>query len=154
MIVINGLALGAFAVPRSDTADRMSVSMTMVLTAVAFKLQIADSLPDLSYLTLLDGWVLASFLFIAAVAVENIFAESHLADEEDELCRDIFVGVYCAGNALLALLVLWNSKYFRKSRYRLKNGKLAKVHPDGADAAESKCLEANDNTAEDGIKPE
>ena len=53
-------------------ADRLSVSLTMVLTAVAFKQIIAAELPDVSYLTLLDVFVLASFASTCLVAFENI----------------------------------------------------------------------------------
>ena len=72
MALIEALAYGSFAVPREDVADRLSVSLTMVLTAVAFKQIIAAELPNVSYLTLLDVFVLASFASTCLVAFENI----------------------------------------------------------------------------------
>ena len=72
-LLINLMSLGVFAIPSTDTADRLSVSLTMVLTAVAFKLQVASDLPDLSYFTLLDYFILGSFFYIFIVVCENIF---------------------------------------------------------------------------------
>ena len=72
MALIEALAYGSFAVPREDVADRLSVSLTMVLTAVAFKQIISAELPNVSYLTLLDVFVLASFASTCLVAFENI----------------------------------------------------------------------------------
>ena len=36
------------------TADRLSITLTLLLTAVAYKFVVATSLPTVSYLTLLD----------------------------------------------------------------------------------------------------
>ena len=72
MLVIDGLSLGAFAIPASDVADRLSVSGTMLLTAVAFKLQVGSDLPNLAYLTMIDIVVLVSFASVALVAIENV----------------------------------------------------------------------------------
>ena len=112
LLVINGISLGSFAIPSSDTADRLSVSMTMVLTLVAFKLQISDKLPDLSYLTLLDEFVLASFFFVGFISVQNIFSSGEVADmsdDSDDLAAWIFVGVYIAGTIWTLLVVFWKS---------------------------------------------
>ena len=72
-LLINLMSLGVFAIPSTDTADRLSVSLTMVLTAVAFKLQVASDLPNLSYFTMMDVFILASFFYIFIVVLENIF---------------------------------------------------------------------------------
>merc|ERR1712060_192938 len=51
--------------------DRLSVSLALVLTAVAYKLTIAANIPQVNYLTLLDRYVVLCFLFITMAAVEN-----------------------------------------------------------------------------------
>ena len=48
----------------------------MVLTAVAFKLQIGSSLPALAYFTTVDSFALLSFLFISIIVFENAVAGS------------------------------------------------------------------------------
>ena len=54
-----------------DTGTRLSLTLTLLLTAVAFKLVIAGSLPQLSYMTILDQYMWMSLLFICLVAIEN-----------------------------------------------------------------------------------
>ena len=104
MALIEALAYGSFAVPREDVADRLSVSLTMVLTAVAFKQIIAAELPNVSYLTLLDIFVLASFASTCLVAFENIVVgqvasspegDAMLADV-DNILSIVFPAVFAA----------------------------------------------------------
>jgi len=44
--------------------DRLSVTLTMMLTSVAFKFLIADELPKISYFTMLDKFLAQHFTFI------------------------------------------------------------------------------------------
>lgn len=53
---LTSMAFGAFTVPWTDIADRFSVTLTLLLTLVAYKLVISTSLPQVSYLTLLDKY--------------------------------------------------------------------------------------------------
>lgn len=75
-------------VPRPDIGHAGS-SLTMVLTAVAFKLQIADSLPKLSYPTLIDWYVLASFFFIFSVVVQNVLMGLAQNEQDEDRDKDI-----------------------------------------------------------------
>ena len=52
-MLISLLALSAFSIDQEDTSSRLSVAVTMLLVAVAYKLTVASSLPDLAYLTVL-----------------------------------------------------------------------------------------------------
>jgi hypothetical protein len=54
------------------TGDRLSVSLTLLLTAVAYKFIVASSLPQVSYLTALDVQVLLCFAFLVLSAIENV----------------------------------------------------------------------------------
>lgn len=54
------------------TGDRLSVSLTLLLTAVAYKFIVATSLPQVSYLTALDVQVLLCFAFLVVSAIENV----------------------------------------------------------------------------------
>eukprot|EP00039_Didymoeca_costata_P016026 m.279950 g.279950 ORF g.279950 m.279950 type:complete len:820 (+) comp16323_c12_seq1:226-2685(+) len=71
MFMTATLVAGAFFVPINDLADRAAITLTILLTAVAFKLVLQDGLPQVSYLTLLDKYVLVCFLAIFLVAVES-----------------------------------------------------------------------------------
>jgi len=57
---------------RMSTADRLAVTLTLMLTAVAYKFIVASSLPQVSYLTLIDTYVLACFLFMLLISLENV----------------------------------------------------------------------------------
>ena len=46
-----------FDIDPYDVADRASITLTLVLTAVAYKLVTASMLPAISYLTLLDKFI-------------------------------------------------------------------------------------------------
>ena len=73
-MLINLMTLCAFAVDLESAGDRFGISLTMVLTSVAFKLQAASDLPDLSYLTWIDQFILGSFFYIFLVVAENFVA--------------------------------------------------------------------------------
>ncbi len=96
-LLLNLMSLGSFALPRTETSARLSVSVTMVLTTVAFKLHSATHLPTVSYLTVLDWFSLGSFLFIFAVLLENVLSSRQVGWLDD--AADTNLGV--------ALLVAW-----------------------------------------------
>ena len=53
------------------TGDRLSVSLTLLLTGVAYKFVVASSLPQLSYQTMLDYYVWCCFAFLILLTIEN-----------------------------------------------------------------------------------
>jgi len=65
--LIDILSFCSFSVDISSPSDRLSVTLTLLLTAVAFKFVVSQSLPTISYLTLLVSWcpshVLVTFHF-------------------------------------------------------------------------------------------
>jgi len=50
--------------PITNMGERLSVSVTLLLTAVSFKFVLADSLPQVGYQTLMDKYVLNAFFFL------------------------------------------------------------------------------------------
>ncbi|XP_071488348.1 cys-loop ligand-gated ion channel-like [Diadema antillarum] len=71
MFLITPLAFTSFAVDREAPEDRLSVTLTLLLTAVAFKFVVSQSLPNTSYQTLLDYYVLWCMVFLCLVVVQN-----------------------------------------------------------------------------------
>lgn len=69
--MISFLAFTSFAIDRSDIGKRLSVSLTLLLTVVAFKNFVSSILPKVSYLTLMDKYVLFNVAFIFLVAIQN-----------------------------------------------------------------------------------
>ena len=71
---ISLLTFCSYLVPIIDVADRLSISLTLLLTAVAFKLVVAESLPKIAYMTTLDKYVYANFALILLVCIETFLA--------------------------------------------------------------------------------
>ncbi|OQR84066.1 hypothetical protein ACHHYP_13945 [Achlya hypogyna] len=99
---------------RMDTASRVSISLTLMLTAVAYKFTVAGmvraervftedlgAIPQISYLTSLDMYVNLSFATLGIISIENVLfpwicTQDCYATEQLILC------------ALLALFTLGN----------------------------------------------
>lgn len=69
MCAITGLTLCAWGVHPADIANRLVVDMIMLLSAVTFKLVLAPLLPKVTYMTLMNAYVLSGFLFLMAVTL-------------------------------------------------------------------------------------
>jgi uncharacterized membrane protein YgcG len=54
-----------------DFPDRLNTSITLILASVAFLYVASESLPKISYLTLLDKMMLFSFIMLFATALES-----------------------------------------------------------------------------------
>ncbi|RLN88942.1 hypothetical protein BBJ28_00023414 [Nothophytophthora sp. Chile5] len=54
-----------------DTGDRVQIVLTLLLTAVTFKNQVASLTPQISYFTTLDKYVFFCFIIACVVAIEN-----------------------------------------------------------------------------------
>lgn len=65
------MTLTSFCLEPDNVEGRLSVSLTMVLVAVAYKFALTTMLPPLSYLTLLDKYVLACSGIIALIVAQN-----------------------------------------------------------------------------------
>ena len=90
---------------------QMGVSVTCILSVIAFNFVIADSLPKIPYLTLLDLWVLISYLFVFMSAVENVgchyltnSGRQTTADRIDWVCRWAFPLGFVLVNVLVVAL--------------------------------------------------
>ena len=102
--------LGAASIPSNATADRLSVSLALVLTAAAYKSSIASMVPTISYLTLVDKYVLSQGLLIMLVALLScvigmVSGRGSLAILFPE--RDLTVPALTNGIAILVLFGMW-----------------------------------------------
>lgn len=68
--------LAPLAVPYHAGADRLGIALTLVLTAAAYKLAISGMVPTVSYLTLLDKYILEQAGIISLVTLENVLMAS------------------------------------------------------------------------------
>jgi hypothetical protein len=96
-----------------DLGGRMSTTLTLFLSSVAFLHVINDRLPKLPYLTVMDKFTYASFFLLFLTAYENLFAfyASHhmddrlLAQTVDLISRFAFPMMHFASCAFLAIQV-------------------------------------------------
>lgn len=95
----------AFAVPYEDAADRLSVSLTLLLTVVAYKFVVASTLPAVAYLTWLDKYSLAALCVLSLVVAENALA-SVLGEAFDTAAQITCVSVWVAINLGFAISAL------------------------------------------------
>lgn len=54
-----------------ETGDRLQIVLTLLLTAVTFKNQVASLIPRISYFTTLDKYVFFCFIIACVVVLEN-----------------------------------------------------------------------------------
>jgi hypothetical protein len=69
-----------FLVPVIDISDRINSTLTLFLAEVAFLFVIADKLPQVSYLTVMDKIILSSFVLLFLTALESCIAYSFVAE--------------------------------------------------------------------------
>jgi len=71
MFIICSFILTSWSMHPGDIEGRFSVDFQLVLTAVAFKLVSSGMLPPVSYITLMDLYVIVGFFFLAAVTLTH-----------------------------------------------------------------------------------
>ena len=69
--IVASLAGLQFLVPVDEVPDRLSISLSLLLTTAAYKFAVSTMVPAISYLTLLDKYVLGSSCFIVLIILES-----------------------------------------------------------------------------------
>lgn len=110
-------SLTVLLVPAEDFADRMAMSLTLLLTAVAFKQVVSTHLPSISYLTTLDKYVLCGFLMQVLVVAQNAIAKYEVDNYGTAWFSD-----YWGGVSLLLYLLAYQA-VFGYEMYRCKMAK-------------------------------
>jgi hypothetical protein len=77
-------ALGVVRIDRRELADRMGVTINLLLTLVAFKFVMTSYIPPTSYLTLMDKYMLLTISLLALIIFENFTASVYGEDVWDE----------------------------------------------------------------------
>ncbi len=74
MIVM--LIWSVFWIDRSSMGDRINICFVGILTAVAYQIVLGDRLPQISYVTFINGFLNISFLMMSATIVVNLLIGS------------------------------------------------------------------------------
>lgn len=108
LIVI--LSWSVFWMDRASIGDRMAVSFVGILTVVAYEITLVGIVPNVSYITFMNGFLNFSFLLMCATVAVNLFVgladrrgHEH-GDRIDRYCRWIFPLAYLGLNSI-ALVV-------------------------------------------------
>ena len=82
MALFSALSCLQFTMPPPDVSDRLSISLTLLLTATAYKFATASLVPAISYMTALDNLVVWNALLIAVstVAGATVFLIDEVVD--------------------------------------------------------------------------
>jgi len=95
------LSWAVFWMDRSSLGDRMAVSFVGILTAVAYQSMVSDIMPNISYVTFLNAFmVMSMFLMSTTVAVNLAVAaydkrgDTDLGNRIDRTCRWLFPILY------------------------------------------------------------
>jgi len=64
------MSMCQYIVPTNDQEVRLAVTLTLVLTASAYKLVTSSTVPDIAYLTIADKYVLACFYLMVILVCE------------------------------------------------------------------------------------
>lgn len=56
----------------SESADRLAYSSALLLTLTSFKIVLSDALPRVGYLTIMDYYILISFIFLGIGTIFNV----------------------------------------------------------------------------------
>lgn len=107
LIVIVAISWVVFWMNREMLGRRAGVSVTGILTVIAYQFVVSETIPRVSYLTVLDEVLLLSTLTIAAtllvsLIVEAVQSRDKDATQIDKVCRWAFPLAY---HSLLAFIV-------------------------------------------------
>jgi hypothetical protein len=95
------LSWSVFWMERSSLGDRMDISFIGILTVVAYQIMSSESLPKISYITVLMSFMIISFLMMCASVTVNLrvaaldnSGRSLEGDRMDRICRIVFPIAY------------------------------------------------------------
>jgi hypothetical protein len=113
LIIIVGLSWSIFWMTEERVAGRSRITATGVLTIVAYQFVVAEDLPRIAYLTLLDKVMILSFVLLAVTVVQSLIVSRYQDDDMpqalriDRASRWLFPGVYLM---LLTLVVTMSGR--------------------------------------------
>lgn len=110
------LSFAVFWMDRSSLGDRISVSFIGILTGVTYQLVMSQSMPQISYPTLMHAFLYLSFLTMCATVVINLAVGTldkakryESGDRVDYACRWIFPTAYLSVLVVLASVAVFIS---------------------------------------------
>ena len=113
MALISGLTLCSFSVQAEDLGERIAIIITLLLTSVAYQSNVFSTLPNVPYLTLLDKFIVTSFVFMTLVSIETAMLGSNYLDH-DEHNYWMFIassGAFAGYNLIFLMVAIARKKF-------------------------------------------
>lgn len=106
------MSWSVFWMDRSSVGDRMDISFIGILTVVAYQIMFSDSLPKISYLSVMMAFMIISFLMMCATVAVNLKVASldnsgrfEAGNRVDKYCRVIFPLLYFGAIAVVCGII-------------------------------------------------
>jgi hypothetical protein len=119
LLFMVAIAYSAFWIKISDYYTQISITLTAILTEIAFLFAISGTLPKVPYLTFIDAFFLVSFVFSCASMVELVAVHQALefdlsghAERLRAISRWLYPLIY------VALIVLAVLSFFGRAAFR------------------------------------
>ncbi|KAK7501996.1 hypothetical protein BaRGS_00006748, partial [Batillaria attramentaria] len=108
--LICSLSFATFSVDKNYPQNRLQLSFTLMLTSVAFKSVVNQSLPRISYLTYMDKYLLASMIMLSAVCswhaiVTTLLYDADLANKVESIVLTVLGVVYLLFNVGFVIII-------------------------------------------------
>jgi hypothetical protein len=113
MVLLVSLTWSVFWMQKESLSARVNIAFIGILSVVAYYFVFLDLVPEANYLTLVDAFILSTFLVLAANVVIFVVTDSleqsgreSLAVRVDHICRWAFPLGYVLMTAILAMIFL------------------------------------------------
>jgi len=110
LLILVSLTWIVFWLDEESVTDRVNISFIGILSVVAYYLVVQDSVPEIPYLTMVDAFMMATFLILAATVMISIVVDKFNragrkadGDRLDRICRWVFPLGYVFVTGLIAL---------------------------------------------------
>ena len=114
VLLIVGMSWSVLWIDPTEVADRIAISTTLGLTAIAFNFVVNDALPKIPYFTSMDYYLTLSFFAIVFTVLENVVSfyisqggVGHDAAAAMAAAKDLDFISFVASAGVMALLTAW-----------------------------------------------
>src|SRR5207248_4914926 len=89
LLILVAIAMSVVWIPHRQLESRMILSVTTLVAITTFSIFVNTDLPKLPYLTMIDVWMLFSFILSACSAIENVVVASSAHDRAAMISQKI-----------------------------------------------------------------
>src|SRR5210317_13833 len=113
LLILVSLSWCVFWMDEESIASRVNISLVGILSVVAYYFVVLDNVPDIPYLTMMDAFMISTFLMLAATVVVSFAVEKQnrsgrksIGDQIDFVCRWAFPLGYTVITGLIVLVYM------------------------------------------------